>query len=130
MKRFQQFFVKQCKFPHQRVALVGFNSPVGEILLDVVTDNTAEPVLRVGWKGHDEALLLADVDNSEMVAPTITESNDGTYLYLKFNTCEVHIKAESEGLVMDVWEMQGDDPEWITTAAIAFCDIDEGDDNE
>ena len=51
-------------------------------------------------------------------------SEDGQYLYVSRpgNPGEVHIKAECEGLVVDLWSA-GDEPACVASAAAAYNDM-------
>ncbi|WP_415912472.1 hypothetical protein [Neptuniibacter sp. QD37_11] len=87
----------------------------------VYVDTTESIVLRV-QVGDDRVLDVA-VCAAAYVQAEVSYSDDLSYCYLKFGVFEVHIKLESEGVVFDVWEIDGADGECIDTGYLFDEDL-------
>lgn len=56
----------------------------------------------------------------------VTTSDDGTYLYIERDGApgQIHIKAEDEGFVVDIWTYDGvGEPECMATTCCAYTEL-------
>jgi len=119
MNKFEK--VVQTDFEKQKGANVQIIGDEGSALLNVWADiiDNDDPRFFVTLN-NDNELLIVNVDTSEFKLPDISFSDDRTYCYLKFNKCQVHIKLEGEGVVIDVWDMTDPTEEEVINSTYSY----------
>lgn len=93
--------------------------------LHVWVDNSEKEgiTLRTTLDDSPNSLILVTVSPEDFIEPTVTYSDDKTYCYVTFNNNSLHIKLESEGVVLDVWDCEDDQNGSIDTNYIFYNEL-------
>lgn len=76
----------------------------------------------------EETLLSVSMFTVSLKMPELSFSEDLKYCYLKFGECEVHIKLDDEGVVVDVWDMSSEPEDVVESASLFYVDLFESED--
>lgn len=114
--------VTPAEYENQKGVDIEIQCPGDQLItINVYVDVIEECLLKAEMDG--EVLLHTSIDAASYVPALFSFSDDETYLYVKYDRHELHIKLEGEGIVLDVWEMQGQEGECIDTSNLMFAEL-------